>query len=208
MCFSATASFTASAVLGGVGVVTLKKTKKVREVPFASLPFLFGVQQGIEGVIWLSFQYGSAVLNQIATYSFVSFAYVLWPILVPMSVGLIEPDPMRKKILYAFQVLGIAIGAYFLYFLVTQPVDSRIVCNSLWYASPKAHIVPLVGAYIVAVCASCLFSSHRLVNVLGVLAVVFLGVSYHFFVSNYASVWCFFAALLSAIIYLHFRNRK
>jgi hypothetical protein len=50
MCFSATANFVGSGVLGTVGVTTLSKVKHRRELMFASLPALFAVHQGIEGL--------------------------------------------------------------------------------------------------------------------------------------------------------------
>ena len=53
MCFSATANFVGSAVLGAVGVVTLTKVKHRRELLFATLPILFAIHQFIEGFVWL-----------------------------------------------------------------------------------------------------------------------------------------------------------
>ena len=53
MCFSATANFVGSGVLGAVGVVTLTKVKHRRELLFAALPTLFAVHQFIEGFVWL-----------------------------------------------------------------------------------------------------------------------------------------------------------
>ena len=53
MCFSATANFVGSGILGAVGVVTLTKVKHRRELLFAALPTLFAVHQFIEGFVWL-----------------------------------------------------------------------------------------------------------------------------------------------------------
>ena len=53
MCFSATANFVGSGVLGAVGVVTLTKVKHRRELLFASLPSLFAIHQFMEGFVWL-----------------------------------------------------------------------------------------------------------------------------------------------------------
>ena len=53
MCFSATANFVGSGVLGAVGVVTLTRVKHRRELLFASLPILFAIHQFIEGFVWL-----------------------------------------------------------------------------------------------------------------------------------------------------------
>ena len=58
MCFSATASFTAGALLIALGSVTVSLAAAPRERPFAAIPLLFGLQQLIEGGIWLSLQNG------------------------------------------------------------------------------------------------------------------------------------------------------
>ena len=54
MCFSATASVSAGAVLLGIGTLTLKAANRPREFPFAAIPMLFAIQQLSEGVIWLT----------------------------------------------------------------------------------------------------------------------------------------------------------
>ncbi|MEP7005137.1 MAG: DUF6629 family protein, partial [Sphingomonas bacterium] len=54
MCFSATASFTAGAGLLIIGAVTVRRARTAAELPFALVPALFGVQQVIEGALWLT----------------------------------------------------------------------------------------------------------------------------------------------------------
>lgn len=208
MCFSATASFVAGTALSATGAVTLSETKTKRDISFASIPLLFGIQQIIEGGVWLSFQYGLPFLNQIATYTFLFFGYVFWPIFVPFSVGLLETDLHRRRILYIFQFVGIAIGLYLLYFIVKNPVTSQIVNKSITYSMPEQYGVLLVGMYVLATCVSCLFSTHRIINLLGVLATLSLAIAYYFFTASYVSVWCFFAAILSIVVYLYFKDRS
>jgi hypothetical protein len=65
MCFSASASFIAGGALTAVGVVTLKKTENKKEIPFAAIPLLFGIQQLIEGVIWLTLRHHAPELNML-----------------------------------------------------------------------------------------------------------------------------------------------
>lgn len=207
MCFSTTASFAAGVVLSAAGVVTIKKAKTKSQLPFASIPLLFGIQQFAEGGVWLSFQYGVSVFNQIATYAYLGFAYVLWPIFVPFSVGLLETDPHRKKILYIFQFIGLTIGLYLLYFILSNPVVSHVVNKSIVYSMPPQYGIILVGMYLLATCVSCLFSSHKIINLLGVLAVFSFAITYYFYTASYVSVWCFFSALLSIVVYLYFRDR-
>jgi len=204
MCFSATASFTAGVALSAVGVVTIKKLKTKSALPFASIPLLFGIQQIIEGGVWLSFKYGMPFLNQIATYSFLFFGYLLWPIFVPFSIGLLEQDLKRKKIIRGFLAVGIMVSLYLLYFLAISPISSQIVNQCIYYTKPLEYgIIPIVF-YWLATSVSCMFSSHRIINFLGIASTVFLAISYYFYTATFVSVWCFFAAILSLVVFLYF----
>jgi len=127
MCFSATASFIAGVSLLVLGVATVKKTKRKAEIPFAMIPLLFGVQQIIEGMLWLSFRFDALLLNVIMTYVFTLFSHVLWQICVPFSIGLMETVAWCKKVISAFQITGIAVGLYHLYVIVKFPVTSEVI---------------------------------------------------------------------------------
>ncbi|MDP3763306.1 MAG: hypothetical protein Q8Q92_01460 [bacterium] len=202
MCFSASVSFIAGSALSAVGVVTITKTKRKAEIPFAMIPLLFGIQQVIEGVVWLSF--GSSLLNIIATYAYSLFSHVLWPIFVPLSVGLLETVPWRKKVLFIFQFMGIAVGAYLFYFIVKFPITSQIVNKSIIYNSPHFYIIPVLIFYFATTCISSLFSSHKIINVFGITALLSAAVVYRFYALSFVSLWCFSAAILSVMILLYF----
>lgn len=208
MCYSSTASFVAGAALSAAGVVTIKKSRTKNETVFAMIPLLFGAQQIIEGVVWLSFKNSWVFLNQVATYSYLTFAYILWPVIIPVSVGLVESDPERKKIIYTLQLVGALVSVYLLYFILTNPVSSRVINESIAYTAPQHFGVLLVGVYIFVICASCLFSSNKVINIFGVLAALSFSVTYYFYTTSFISVWCFFAAILSGIVYWYFRHNE
>jgi hypothetical protein len=207
MCFSATASFTAGVSLSVFGVATVKKAERKTEIPFAMIPLLFGVQQIIEGMLWLSFQHDVPLLKVITTYVFTLFSHVLWPVFVPFSIGLLETVAWRKKVIVLFLITGIAVGLYNLYFIVTYPVISEVHCH-LVYALPYFHKIQVMALYLAATCAGCFFSSHPMINIFGVLALVLFMAAYWFYTVAFLSVWCFFAAILSVVIYLHFKFKK
>jgi hypothetical protein len=206
MCFCAEASFIAGGVLSLIGVATLKLTKRREEVFFAMIPLLFGLQQFIEGLLWLSFQYEEKLLNVVMTYVFVLFSHVLWPVFVPFSIGHMETVPWRKKVIRGFQLTGIAVAAYLLYFIVRYPITSEIR-EHVVYVFPHFHIPPVLALYIAATCVGALFSSQRIVNLFGALAFVLFVVAFWFYYVAFFSVWCFFAAILSVMIFLHFQFR-
>lgn len=207
MCFSATASFIAGVSLSVLGVVTVKKAERKAEIPFAMIPLLFGVQQIIEGMLWLSFRFDATLLNVTMTYVFTLFSHVLWPMFVPFSIGLVETVAWRKKVISAFQIIGIAVGLYLLYWIVKFPVTSE-VDEHIVYVSPHFYKVPVMALYLAATCVGCFFSSHKLINLFGVLALLLFMAAYWIHATAFFSVWCFFAAILSVVIYLHFKLGK
>ena len=204
MCFSATASFSAGVVLLGIGTLTVQSAHRRRELPLAAIPLLFAIQQLIEGVIWLTFRYDAPLLNWVMTHVYSFFSHVLWPIYVPIAVLLIEPLRWRRAVLLGFVAAGLAAGLYLLQILLTFPVVSRPTGQHMEYVSPHFFAATVMTLYLLAATVSPMFSSHRLVKVFGVLALLSFAAAYFFYAKWFISVWCFFAALLSAVIYLHF----
>jgi hypothetical protein len=208
MCFSASASFIAGTTLTAVGVATLKRAETRAERPFAMIPLLFGVQQLTEGVIWLTFRHEAPLLKQIMTYLYSGFSHVLWPMYVPFAMGILEAVRWRRRAIFAFEAAGAAVGLYLLYFIVTRPVVAEVVGRHIVYVSPHFYRIPVIVLYLVATCGSCFFSSHGFVKLFGVLALLSFIAAYVVHVTTLVSMWCFFAAILSLLIYLHLRFRN
>ncbi len=208
MCFSAAASFSAGAVLLGLGALTLKLVREPRELAFAAIPLLFAVQQLTEGVIWLTFSHEAPLLNTVMTYFYTFFSHVLWPVYVPFTVLLVEPPGRRRQTLLVFAAAGMAVGAYLLYILVEFPVVSRPTGQHVEYVSPHFFAAVSMTLYLLATTVSLVLSSHRTVKVFGLLALLAFGAAYYFYAIWFISVWCFFAALLSVMVYLHFLPRS
>ena len=207
MCFSTTASFLAGVSLSAFGIATLKKTTRKNEVPFAAIPVLFGIQQIIEGLLWLSFRGAMPSLNIEMTYAFSLFSHVLWPIFVPFSVFALERSAWRKKVIFVFQLIGFSVGLYLLYVIVRFPVVSEVKTNIV-YVSPHFFKIPVMMLYLMATGVVPLFSSQKIVNLFGAMALVLFIVAYWFYSVALFSVWCFFSALLSFVIYLYFEFGK
>jgi hypothetical protein len=208
MCFSATASFFAGTSLTVIGVATLKHTEEKAERRFAMIPLLFGVQQLIEGVIWLTFTHDAPLLRQVTTYVYSGFSHVLWPIYLPLALGALEAVRWRKRGLVAFAAVGLAVGLYLFYFIVTRPVVAEVIGRHIVYVSPHLYQIPVITLYLAATCVSCFLSSHAFVRLFGVLALVSAIAAYLIHVTAFISIWCFFAAILSLLLYVHFRFRS
>ena len=204
VCFSAAASFTAGAALTAVGGLTLRKSMGKAELPLALIPLLFGVQQLTEGLVWLSLNNDLDLLKIWATYLYSLFSHVLWPIFVPFAFLLVEAKRWRRTAIGIFLVLGLGVGLYLLYFLVRFPVTTHVHGRSIFYDSPHFYIAGVLVIYLLATCVSGLFSSHWCIKVFGVLAFVLAVAAYLISVQTFVSVWCFFAAVLSLLIYVHF----
>lgn len=208
MCFSPTASFTASAVLLGIGVVTLTKVKRKNDLILAVIPLIFSVQQLIEGFIWVNaYSWHDVNINLTLSYAYLLFAYVLWPIWLPLSSYAVEPNPQRKKIIFWMAILGIIVAMYSLFQVIVPPIGSEIREHCIYYhvMSPTPFIKYFWGTiYILATCFSYMLSSYRSLQLLGALWLIALGVTLFFWMVYFTSVWCFFGAALSIVILWHF----
>lgn len=208
MCFSATASFTAGAALLGVGALTLRRTTSAAELPYASIPVLFGLQQLIEGSLWLTFLDQATHLNSILTHLYSLFSHVLWPVFVPIAVLLLEPVPWRRKAIKALAVGGALSGFYLLYFWAMDPTTSRVVGQHIIYDSPHFYIAPVLVLYVLGTCASSLVSSHSAVRWFGSASLASYAAASAFYAVWFISVWCFFAAVMSATVWLYFAQHR
>lgn len=208
MCFSATASFTAGIGLLAIGAVTTSRVTRRAELPFALIPGLFGVQQLIEGGLWLTFPDKAPLANMVLTYAYSFFSHVLWPIYVPIAVLLLESEGWRRKLLMAIVAAGAAVGLYLLYFLVAEPVVSEVVGSHISYQSPHFYVAAVMTLYVLATCVSSLVSSCGTIRWFGAATFVALLAAYGFYAYWFISVWCFFAAVLSFIVLVHFRRRE
>lgn len=127
MCFSASASFSAGVVLTVIGIATIKKTHHKSQLLFASIPFVFGVQQFAEGILWITIpKLNYFALQKMVTYIYLFFAHILWPLCVPIAILLIEKSSTRKTIQKILVVSGILVSFYLAYCLATYPVKAVI----------------------------------------------------------------------------------
>jgi hypothetical protein len=205
MCFSPAASFIAGGVLVTAGIFTMKQAKSQRARPFAAVPLLFGIQQVIEGFVWSTFD--RPVFHSAATVAYVLFSHVIWPTFLPFAVWRLEADD-RRKWLAPFVFIGGVISVTLLAYLLQGPVTSDVVGRCIVYTVPLPHVPFGLWAYVLATCGSCLASSNRFVRVFGITMLGSLGIAYWSYHEQFYSVWCFFAAILSLIVFIQLRQES
>lgn len=209
MCFSETASFTAAGVTFVVGAVTLSRVDTLRALPLASMPMIFAAQQAIEGTLWVELPVspnGSAVSG--LSFLFLFFAYVFWPVYVPLAVLSLETTQRFRRMQMACAAIGLAVGAHFLWWLVTHPLGASIQSEHIVYNSGYRATLPIEVAYMAATGLPLVLSSHRWVLWLGAAIVAGSAIAFLFYWEAFVSVWCFFAAAISAGILGHFQYRR
>lgn len=199
MCFSATASFTASAALAIAGIATLKQARNRSQLFLASIPLLFAIQQFSEGVLWLTLpDQINTPIGQAALYTFLFFAVLFWPIWIPLSGFAAEKIQWRKYVLGALTLAGIVWSVYYFLYATKMSVSAQIANGHIQYVS---DFPSNKWYYAGIILASCFVSSFPRIWIFGVLVAISLVVSYVYFEPAFGSVWCFFAALLSLILY-------
>jgi hypothetical protein len=208
MCFSATASFTAAAITGGIGIATLRNAGKRSELPMAVVPLLFAVQQVIEGSLWLSLDDGFVALSKALMLGFLFFAQVWWPIFVPIAVLCVEPDRSRRRLIFLLLGVGVAVGLFLLWQILTHEHRAVIVDEHLVYSSEGRYPLAVGSAYLAATVLSPLLSSQRVVAALGLIVLVGAAIAYIAYWQAFVSVWCFFAAAASGLILFHFERQR
>jgi len=205
MCFSATANFVGSGVLGAVGVVTLTKVKHRRELLFAALPTLFAVHQFIEGFVWLGLDGRmSPQVAHNAGAAFMLYAQGLLPALIPLSVLLFEPTAKRRRRMLPFVVLGVGLTLYILWALAAFPTQVYVRSSSIVYINQATNYFWVAVLYVVATCGSLFFSENRDMVIFGAANLVILLITMAVKRYAFTSVWCAYAAVASLIILVYF----
>lgn len=206
MCFSATASFTSGIILIVAGIFTLLQVKSKSSIPFASIPLIFGIQQIIEGMVWISFN--SSIFHSIVVNLFVFIAYVFWPIYVPITILLLEKNVLRKKILWVISLIWAIIGIYLFIHILYSWVTSSIVSNSICYQVPITYPFVSFSIYFLSVCSWILVSSSQKIRIFWTTVLISFFIAHIFYPETSFSVWCFFSAVFSIIIYIHMKDLK
>jgi hypothetical protein len=211
MCFSAGASFTGGVIISAIGVAVVTKVHKPSQLLFASIPLFFGLQQFTEGILWLTISNSKYLIyQQFATYFFLFMADFLWPVLVPLSILLMEKNARKRKMLWVLLITGIIVSLYYGSCLLLFHITPVIKGYHIKYLTdfPDFMEYPAVILYLVATLPPLFISSVKRVYILGILMFFSCLVTALFFTQFLLSVWCFFAAFISGVIFWILNDSK
>jgi hypothetical protein len=204
VCFSAEADFVSGAAIGAIGVATLAKVDKPRELPLALLPVAFALHQIAEGFVWRDLDAGAAHASGVAVYLYVAFAWVLLPVYVPFVIMILEPAGRRRRLIGVFVVLGAIAGTYLAAAVVRGDVSAHAVEHTIQYGGAGRFATAATVLYVIATCGAPLLSGFRAIMWFGVANVGAVATFAVIQAEGLTSLWCTWAAVVSALIYLQF----
>jgi hypothetical protein len=207
MCFSSTASFSAGALLLLVGTACVRHTRSPREWPYALIPVWFGIQQLLEGALWLSLGQPQACFSAQLTQGYSAFSQVFWPVYIPVAVCLLEPAGARRRLIALIATGGAVVGAYLAWYMAQVPVVAYVQGGHIAYVFPHFHQPLATVLYLFAACVAPLVSRWVQVRWFGFFTSLSLLATAYFYAQWFVSTWCFFAACLSALVGLYFAKR-
>jgi hypothetical protein len=209
VCFSASANFVGSGVLGAIGVATLTEVRHRRELLFAAMPLLFALHQFTEGFVWLGLDHElPPIVAHDAGAAFVLYAQGFLPFVLPLSVLLIEPRGKRRRGMLGFSILGGVLMIYLLWGLIAYPLQVSAGDNGIVYLNRITTTTVVAVLYVFATCGALFFSGYRALVVLAWLNMVGLLTVMEVRRYEFTSLWCAYAAMVSVVIYFFFRRSR
>jgi len=206
MCFSASASFTASALLTACSIVLFSRVKNKKLYLIALVPLFFAIQQFAEGILWLHIPgKGTQCSAELAKNVFLFFAFIFWPIWLPFGLWNYEKNSQRKMCLSILLGMGIVVGSLlgllipymeiepYCFSIHYTPKINGPISNSLFYTMSTGVLI----FYFFAVILSMIASSIKHLWVIGILTFISALVTLWIDATFFISMWCFLAAAIS-----------
>lgn len=208
MCFSAQISFLSSALLVIIGLFAINRISDKKQILLALIPLLFSLQQFAEGIVWLTEP--NSFTNIIFAYIYLTFAMIVWPLWMPISLLVLEKIKNRKIILMCL----LAVGILWSIFAITQAFIRDLVVNlgqshvNYMISSLDNYRGLLTLIYLIPGTLPFFVSSIKNSYIIGLALVISCLLSYVIWYNFFISLWCFFAALLSIIVLFVIDNVK
>jgi hypothetical protein len=209
MCFSAEASLGTGGVLlvagGCAGWRAVHMAPAL--LPIALYPVVFGVQQVVEGAIWIDLSSSGRHSGELAL-AFLFFSHLFWPVWAPFSIFWLRRGAAGGRLLLSLTGLGAVVGGLlFAPLLEAGSVPVDVVDGHISYATASVYegsVAPLAVliAYGAVVLLPFVLAGTPSIQAFGGLLLLSMLGAYAFYAATLISVWCFFAAIISAYVVL------
>jgi hypothetical protein len=209
MCFSAEASFAASAVLLPAGIYCTRVAilRRLSYLPVAVIPLVFSMQQFAEGWVWIGLREEKASLTRIASLAFLAVALVFWPVWIPTSLLSVESDRKRMRCLAGLSLFALVFGCALYLPLIWDPerwLHVGVKGHSIDYNLKGLPVFAFLSRAWWDACYGVIVFSPVVIATPGnrlngfyLLFAISSVLSFFIFAHAFVSVWCFFAAVLS-----------
>jgi hypothetical protein len=207
MCFSPEGDLASGVVVLAIGLDALRHTQRLPVyVAGATLPVLFGLHQIVESFVWWGLRGDvPAGLGRVAMWVYLLFALVALPVIVPVLLVYTEPMRARRWRYLPFVLLGVVTATVILETMLAGNPGAHLGHYHIAYSIGLRHGIVVIGLYIVATCGPFLVSRSRPFRWFGLANLVAVVVLAQLAADGFTSLWCLYAALVSAMIALHLR---
>lgn len=219
MCFSAEASFATGAVLLPAGIYCVRTSleRDPRYLGLAVCPLVFAVQQACEGFVWLGLGRGDPDLARRASCAYLFLALVFWPCWVPFSALMLEGRRWARRTLGGASAAALATSLFVflpMAFRASEWLRPGIRFHSIEYdysMLPVLWGIPTVAwhaSYVAVVALPLVVHTDWRMKTFSLMLAVSAVLAQVAFAYAFISIWCAFAALLSAWLCVVFWGLK
>ncbi|MCF6291982.1 MAG: hypothetical protein L3J04_01165 [Robiginitomaculum sp.] len=218
MCFSEPISFIAGGVLITGGVFAAYKAWKINKcyLPVAMMPIFAGIQQLMEGHVWMGLNHVDPTMTWWGAMGFILFSWLMWPTWIPFSIYFLEPpDSKRKKPLMLFALAGLIFGLVLYVPHIINPdwVNVQINNKSIAYEGTMFldYFVSreiTYAIYLFLIITPPLISTYKHLRLFGLTLIAVVTTVILFLSYAYISFFCLLAGLGTLhLIYIIVRNK-
>jgi uncharacterized protein DUF6629 len=218
MCLSEPVSFIAAGALvtgGGLAVWKAWNTN-IRYLPIALMPVFAGIQQFMEGHVWMSLTDSNPEMLWWSAMGFILFSWLMWPTWVPFAMYFLEPKESKRKLpLMLFALAGLTFGLTLYVPHLFNPDWVKVYINnhSIAYEDTMLldYIMPRWGTYaiyMVLLIVPPFLSSYKHMHYFGGSMIAVLVIVTSFFIYANISFFCLLAGLATLhLIYIITANK-
>lgn len=218
MCFSEPVSFVAGGALIAGGAYAAWKAYKIniRYFPVAMMPVLAGIQQMMEGHVWMGLNDADPNMVWWGAMGFILFSWLMWPTWIPFSIYFLEPPgSKRKRTLLMFTVAGLLLGLTLYIPHIANPDWVKVAINhhSIAYEDTMFldYFIPrwaTYGIYLFLIITPPLISTYLHMRLFGLTLIAVIAVVWIFLSYAYISFFCLLAGIATLhLIYIIVYNK-